>query len=412
MPFLRLILLLAITGALSFLFPATAVGADEAGGALANKFSTAKNKKAYGLNLTLSYPKDWTAKEGEGRHVVQNFISPAIVVPDAQSPVTVHALLLMTPMFFDIPTIDLEESKFMYNPQHSGNLIPSDGKLVDIKYGTIDSEPCAILKYVSIREKSGVRFASIGKTYAFYCKNTSIYVSFYCGGSIDNQPNIIKVFTENEKLFQEIVDSIKIADKSYDPGSPAARNAPKGKKTEADQAFAMSIINMIAGEENGVSKAVAELAKQAKPALATLRGTVQTMVKEDAEARAANQEERVMLRSGRQRRAASWIRNYVDSSLAQLKCGRIVTGGMVEGSFKEGYAGSTLFDLKPAAGDALPVTVGETTYVDVKEGKSDDWRDHKTDVRVCLAVDEGVNYARKMTLLATKAPAGKPAPKR
>lgn len=168
-----------------------------------NTFSSKDHPKSKGLNLLISYPKSWIAKEGERPNIVQKFISE-------QGKGIASALIITK----EIPeNVSNEEIASLLKEPNLSELCPSDAIFVDGKETKIEGNPAAIISYKQKIERAGnnMEFRFV----AYYFLNDKMLVSFICSvaGPVENPKLLDYAERLYEPLFFQMANSIILPDK-------------------------------------------------------------------------------------------------------------------------------------------------------------------------------------------------------
>lgn len=171
------------------------------------KFSTAGHPKSKGLNMELSYPNSWLAKEGERPNIVQKFISDggrglemALVITKS----------LPLPKGTVIPENELKK---FFTPAEMKKGIPPGYKFLSTKPTTIDGVPAGILEYSMQQDRAGeaVFFQII--SYNFILGTTMVQLQCAVGATQSTPPAVLAQRMDAFKpLFFLMANSIVLQD--------------------------------------------------------------------------------------------------------------------------------------------------------------------------------------------------------
>jgi hypothetical protein len=169
----------------------------------AKKFSTAGHAKAKGVDLTIKYPADWNAAEGDRPNVVQKFVNP-----------TSTALVLVGTKTFPGETPSQEEvAEFLADREAVVDLVTPNSKALDFKFTKLEGEPAAIVEFLDARERAGIRVNSHVVCLIFFRGNIMVLVHGMVGDPSNDPATVSKNFDSYRGLFTLMFSSIVFNDK-------------------------------------------------------------------------------------------------------------------------------------------------------------------------------------------------------
>ncbi len=133
-----------------------------------SKFSTAGHPKSKGINMALSYPNSWKAKEGERPNIVQKFVS------DGGKGLEMAFIVTKSLPHSSGTTISENEMKELYTPTEMKNMVPPGARFIAAKPTKIESLPAGILEYSMRQERAGVTIDSQFISYSFIYGTTVV----------------------------------------------------------------------------------------------------------------------------------------------------------------------------------------------------------------------------------------------
>jgi hypothetical protein len=169
----------------------------------AKKFSTAGHAKAKGIDLTIKYPADWKAAEGDRPNIVQKFVNP-----------TSTALVMIGTRTFPGETPSKEEvAEFLADREGVAQLVSPNSKALDFKFTKLEAEPAAIIEFMDSRERAGIQVNSRVVCLVFFRGSTVVMVHGMVGGPNSDTATASKNFESYRGLFTLMFSSIVFNDK-------------------------------------------------------------------------------------------------------------------------------------------------------------------------------------------------------
>lgn len=173
-----------------------------------HKFFTKDHPKAKGLNISIEYPQNWEATEGERPNIVQKFIRTF----DDGSSVICLILIKDLPSQAEIYS-DEDIAEEMFSEEVMRSMFQGDSKLLEHKRTKYDGQPGALSSFVMIQENSGVQIFSYILQHAFIYSNKMISIQCMVGGLSANREKLDELYSSYSLLFIQIGNSIVIHDK-------------------------------------------------------------------------------------------------------------------------------------------------------------------------------------------------------
>jgi len=171
-------------------------------------YSSAGHPKSKGLNMQVSYPNSWLAREGKRPNVVQTFFS--------EGGKGLEGAILLTK---DVPNVegvvfsdsDLAE---YFEPSELISYVPPNAKMIQIKSTRIEGCPAGIVEYSQRQERAGMVIDTQFITYMFIFNDT--FVQLLCMVSLNPGISNFNISNKMEKfrpLFFLMANSIMLPDK-------------------------------------------------------------------------------------------------------------------------------------------------------------------------------------------------------
>jgi hypothetical protein len=167
------------------------------------KFSTKGHPKSNGLNITVSYPNSWTAKEGEHPHIVQKFISPS-----SQGYEAVNIFIKALPA-----TISTCEMAGLFTPTEMKDMIPDGAIFIDAKSTKIEGLPVGIMEFSLRQERAGITLDTQNITYMFAYGSNLFQLQCSVAGQSTTPDALAQHMEEFRPLFFLMANSIVLQDK-------------------------------------------------------------------------------------------------------------------------------------------------------------------------------------------------------
>lgn len=172
------------------------------------KFSTSGHPKSKGLNMTISYPRNWKAMEGERPHIVQKFVSKGGNGMEM-------ALIMTKPLPIPSGTIISDnELKEFFSPAEMRDLVPPGATFIAAKPTQIEGLPAGILEYTMRGERAGeaVDFRTIVYTF-IYGTNLVQLQCMVSTGRLSTSTALARRMAEFNQLFFLMTNSIVLQDR-------------------------------------------------------------------------------------------------------------------------------------------------------------------------------------------------------
>ncbi|MDP1948575.1 MAG: hypothetical protein Q8L77_13850 [Nitrospirota bacterium] len=172
------------------------------------KFSTAGHPKSKGVNMVLSYPNSWLAKEGERPNIVQKFVS------DGGRGLEMALIITKTIPVPAGTVISESELIEFFTPAEMKGMVPPDATFIHAKPTKIEGLPAGILEFSMRLERAGKTTDGQFISYIFIYGTTMVQLQ--CGISTDEPttPGVLARQMDNFKpLFFLMANSIVLQDK-------------------------------------------------------------------------------------------------------------------------------------------------------------------------------------------------------
>jgi hypothetical protein len=162
-------------------------------------FSAANHPKAGGINFSLSYPSNWTAREGKRPHIVQMFVSP-----DPSE-------------FFNVSVYDLENSDqstydAIVSKEGIKSLLPEGTEMISHSVTKLDGEVCGMVECVSNSERAGIKMEMRYIYFAVPIQGRVIILTGSIGGLVGSPDLAVKYAGAKPRLLS-IAASLVLMDK-------------------------------------------------------------------------------------------------------------------------------------------------------------------------------------------------------
>ena len=174
-------------------------------------FSTKSHPKAYGVNLTMTKPKGWTAEEGDGPHIVQKFI-----VKQGGNYTSYMIQMNEMPTFISKREArDIFSGKDGYGidlDEWTNNLFPGMDNVVIISTSddVVGNYPARRVEYKYTATKQGLTLNIYGVSWMIFYED--VYITLYGAANTDD-PKEMKMFGN---LFNLITTNVHFYDQYND----------------------------------------------------------------------------------------------------------------------------------------------------------------------------------------------------
>lgn len=169
------------------------------------KFSTLGHAKAKGVNLSIYFPKSWTAKDGDRPNIIQKFVAPE------EGAATIVYLMIKDLPGGDSAT-DAERLAAISN-ESLKKMVPQTGKCISVSQTKIEGLPAGILEQTSKLESAGVAIQTRSISYTFFVGKKWILLQCVSMGREDDAESVDTKFEGFRPVFSQIATSIVIPDK-------------------------------------------------------------------------------------------------------------------------------------------------------------------------------------------------------
>lgn len=173
-----------------------------------SKYSTKGHPKAKGINISIEYPSDWKATEGQRPNIVQRFsddakdgITRACVVGIKDTPKVLSLL----------PKEDLVNEAF--SDDALKEMVPKGAVFISGKQTEYDGEPGAWMIYSIEEQRAGMAFKMYILQQIFFYSGKMITVQCSIGGLTQFDDKVHEIFNQYVPLFQQIGNSVVIHNK-------------------------------------------------------------------------------------------------------------------------------------------------------------------------------------------------------
>jgi hypothetical protein len=166
------------------------------------KFECNGAGKGLGLKFSMKYPQNWKSEEGNRPHIVRKL---------SNEDFSLSAMFIVNDLEY-YPT-ENEINEF-FSEDIAREMIPNGGKYLKSNTTTIDGERAMVLDYAVNRERLGNVVKGRVRMYSIIYKNYLLQIQFLVGQNpIEDPVDLNQVFTENEILFNAMINSLVITSK-------------------------------------------------------------------------------------------------------------------------------------------------------------------------------------------------------
>ncbi|MEI6656395.1 MAG: hypothetical protein WCP45_16655 [Verrucomicrobiota bacterium] len=168
------------------------------------KFSTDKHAKAKGLNMTISYPNSWVAKEGNRPNILQKFVS--------NGGTGTELFMIITKSLPGGATLSNEEAKALFTEESLKEFLPEGSNFISGRPTKIEGLPAGIVEFSNRTERAGMIIEQHIISYIFCSGSTMVQiqcaVTSLPGGKITAKEQM----EEMRPLFTLIANSVVLPD--------------------------------------------------------------------------------------------------------------------------------------------------------------------------------------------------------
>jgi hypothetical protein len=171
-------------------------------------FSTAGHHKSNGINLNLSYPNSWLAKEGERPHIVQNFVSERG---------RGFVMAMIGTWSLELPpgtTIPENEWLNFFTPSEMKRMVPEGANFIQAKPTKIEGLPAGILEYSMRQDRAGLTIDGHFISYTFVYDGVMVQLICSVSDGQSSRPDLLaKKMNDLKPLFTLMANSIVLQDR-------------------------------------------------------------------------------------------------------------------------------------------------------------------------------------------------------
>ena len=168
------------------------------------KFSTEKHAKAKGLNMTISYPNSWKAKEGDRPNILQKFVS--------NGGTGTELFMIVTKSLPGGAALSNEEAKDQFTEESFKEFVPEGSNFISGRSTKIEGLPAGILEFSKRVERAGMVVDIQVINYIFFSGSTMVQIQCQVGSPNANMTTKERM-EEIRPLFTLITSSIVLPDK-------------------------------------------------------------------------------------------------------------------------------------------------------------------------------------------------------
>lgn len=166
------------------------------------KFECNGSGKGLGLKFSMKYPQKWKSEEGNRPHIVRKL---------SNEDFSLSAMFIVNDLKYYPTENEINE---IFSEDVAREMIPNAGKYLKSNTTKIDGERAMVLDYTVNREKLGNVIKGRVRMYSIIYKNYLLQIQFLVGQNPIEEPvDLNQVFTENEMLFNAMINSLVITSK-------------------------------------------------------------------------------------------------------------------------------------------------------------------------------------------------------
>lgn len=169
------------------------------------KYYTKDHPKAKGLNISIEYPKNWVAKEGERPNIVQKFSGSV----DKYGISSICMILILDSPYKS----DAEFERDIPSVQGLNAMVPPGAIFMNGGHTKYDGQSGLWITYSAITERAGLSLKAYSMSQMFYFAGKIVTIISTTGGPKEYDNVIYSTFRQNLPLFQLIGNSVIIHDK-------------------------------------------------------------------------------------------------------------------------------------------------------------------------------------------------------
>jgi hypothetical protein len=171
------------------------------------KYRTENHPKAKGINLEISVPSSWKAREGFRPNIVQ-FFTGQNGLGDATFAIQIRDFPI--PKGVKVTSKDLDE---LFSAEGLKMFMDDNSTLLESKTIVIEGQKGGMIVYDSVGQRLDVRLKIRTLCYLTLFKGRMIMLLFSIGKTEDKMAETIREFNKNRPLFQLVANSLILLDK-------------------------------------------------------------------------------------------------------------------------------------------------------------------------------------------------------
>lgn len=188
------------------------------------KFSTKGHPKAKNVHLTIAYPSSWRAAEGEGRNIVQKFVSEGgRGMEMAGIVVILNDLPIPTGMALSEQD-QRDVRREVLSVAGLKEMLPPGATFIAAQTTSVERIPAGMLEYSMRAERVGIKMVMHVWSITFFSGNALVQVQFSVGGLSGSDAEVARRMAAFKPLFFLMANSIIFPDNITAP-TPMAETA-------------------------------------------------------------------------------------------------------------------------------------------------------------------------------------------
>ena len=169
------------------------------------KYSTLNHEKAKGLNMTISFPNSWEAKEGDRPNIVQKFVS--------DGGAGLELFMIVTKSLPPGTTFTEEELTEFFTENSLKEFVPDGATFISGNATKIEGLQAGILEFSKRGERAGVSIDMQTINYIFFSGSTMVQIVCQVGSLPGSPISARDRMNEFKPLFTLIASSTVLPDK-------------------------------------------------------------------------------------------------------------------------------------------------------------------------------------------------------
>jgi hypothetical protein len=165
-------------------------------------FRTKAHPKAKGADISISFPRSWSSREGNRPNILQFYQSGA-GHGDIMATILIKSLPL--PENYKLTEADLKE---IFQPSALKEMIPTGGSFVEAKRMVLDGNPAGFLVFDKIQSRLDFTIEMRSTQFLFVHDNNLITLQFMCSKPKESKHSLEEIFKQQLPTYRAVANTV------------------------------------------------------------------------------------------------------------------------------------------------------------------------------------------------------------